>query len=148
MLDEDIKDFLIERNENLETLDREIVELERNPQDGKLIASIFRTIHTIKGTCGFFDFGILGSITHIAENLLSQARERQREVTPELISLVLETVDAVKMILRTIEETGREGADLYQGLRQKLEDAYRGVVIESVSARGSAVASSGAVAEV
>ncbi len=124
VLDEDVKDFLIESNENLETLDLEIVELERNPRDEKLIASIFRTIHTIKGTCGFFDFSILGSISHIAENLLSQAREKQREVTPELISLVLETVDAVRKILRSIENTGTEGADIYQPLRKKLEDAY------------------------
>ena len=123
--DEDLKDFLIESNENLESLDRQIVELEQNPQDQKLLASIFRTIHTIKGTCGFFDFPILGSITHIAENLLSQAREKQREVTPSLISLVLETVDGVRTILRNIEDSGAEGPDIYQDLHKRLEDAYK-----------------------
>jgi two-component system, chemotaxis family, sensor kinase CheA len=127
MLDEDVKDFLIESRENLETLDREIVELEQNCHDERLIASIFRTIHTIKGTCGFFGFSILGSITHIAENLLSQAREKQREVNPQLISLVLETVDSVKVLLHNIEESGSEGEDKYQDLRSRLERVCRDI---------------------
>jgi two-component system chemotaxis sensor kinase CheA len=51
---EEVREFLIESNENLGVLDQEIVELEKNPADEKLIASVFRTIHTIKGTCGIF----------------------------------------------------------------------------------------------
>ena len=125
MDDETIREFLIESNENLTNLDRELVELERRPQDAELIASIFRTIHTIKGTCGFFGFTILGSITHIAENILSQVRDRQRELTPGLISLVLETVDAVKAVLANIEASGAEGEDIYQGLRQRLEETHK-----------------------
>jgi two-component system chemotaxis sensor kinase CheA len=122
---EEIREFLIESNENLGNLDREIVELEKNPADEKLIASVFRTIHTIKGTSGFFGFDILGGVTHVAENILGQVREKQRELTPDLVSLVLETVDVVKVVLANIEERGEEGADVYQGLRQRLDDAYQ-----------------------
>jgi two-component system chemotaxis sensor kinase CheA len=121
---EEVREFLIESNENLGVLDREIVELEKTPGDEQLIASVFRTIHTIKGTCGFFGFEILGSITHVAENILGQVREKQRALTPDLVSLVLQTVDVVKLVLTNIEERGEEGADIYQDLRQRLDDAY------------------------
>ncbi len=117
---EEVREFLIESNENLGVLDREIVELEKNPADEKLIASAFRTIHTIKGTSGFFGFEILGSITHVAENILGQVREKQRPLTPELVSLVLQTVDVVKQVLANIEAHGEEGQDVYQELRQRL----------------------------
>ena len=121
---EEVREFLIESNENLGVLDGEIRELEKNPADEQLIASVFRTIHTIKGTCGFFGFEILGSIAHMAENILSQVREKQRPLTPELVSLVLQTVDVVKLVLANIEERGEEGEDVYQELRQRLDDAY------------------------
>jgi two-component system, chemotaxis family, sensor kinase CheA len=121
---EEVREFLIESNENLGVLDREIVELEKNPADEQLIASVFRTIHTIKGTCGFFGFEILGSITHVAENILGQVREKQRPLTPELVSLVLQTVDVVKLVLANIEDRGEEGEDIYQDLRQRLDDAF------------------------
>ncbi len=121
---EEVREFLIESNENLGVLDQEIVELEKNPTDEKLIASVFRTIHTIKGTSGFFGFEILGSITHVAENILGQVREKQRPLTPELVSLVLQTVDVVKQVLANIEERGEEGQDVYQELRRRLDDAY------------------------
>jgi two-component system chemotaxis sensor kinase CheA len=122
---EEVREFLIESNENLGVLDQEIVELEKNPTDEKLIASVFRTIHTIKGTSGFFGFDILGSITHVAENILGQVREKQRPLTPELVSLVLQTVDVVKAVLANIEERGEEGLDVYQDLRKRLDDAYQ-----------------------
>jgi two-component system chemotaxis sensor kinase CheA len=123
--DDEIREFLIESDENLANLDREIVLLEQNPKDMQLISSAFRTIHTIKGTCGFFGFSILGSVTHITENILSQVREGQRDLTPELISLVLEAVDAVKAILARIEATGAEGEDETGPLRDRLEAAHR-----------------------
>ena len=123
--DEAVREFLIESNENLAKLDRELVELEQNPGDTNLIASIFRTIHTIKGTSGFFGFSILGSITHIAESILSQVRDKQRELTPEIVSLILETVDAVKAVLTAIESNGSEGQDVYQELRERLTAVHK-----------------------
>jgi len=120
-----IREFLIESNENLAKLDREMVQLEQHPDDSSLIASIFRTIHTIKGTCGFFGFGTLESITHIAESILSQIRDKDRELTPEIVSLILETVDAVKVILASIEASNQEGDDVYQDLRKRLDQTHK-----------------------
>jgi HPt (histidine-containing phosphotransfer) domain-containing protein len=73
--DDVIREFLAESHENLSRLDQELVDLEKRPKDAALLAAIFRTIHTIKGTCGFLGFSKLETITHQAENLLSQLRD-------------------------------------------------------------------------
>ena len=119
-----INEFLIESNENLARLDQEMVELEQRPDDAELLAGIFRTIHTIKGTCGFLGFSTLEGITHLAENILGQLRSGERKLTQELVSLILETVDAIKQVLGTIEATGSEGEQRYEDLRRKLDAAY------------------------
>ena len=97
-----IREFLVESHENLWRPDRELVELEKHPKDAAPLASIFRTIHTIKSTCGFLAFTTLERISHQAENLLSQLRDGQRELTPSLVSLILETVDVMKTGMQPI----------------------------------------------
>ncbi len=121
-----IKEFLIESTENLARLEQEIVELEQCPDDPRLLAGIFRTIHTIKGTCGFLSFSNLESVTHIAENILSQLRNGERSLTPELTSLILQTVDAVKKELAHIESAGKESGEVYEDLRGRLTRACDG----------------------
>ncbi|WP_166820381.1 hybrid sensor histidine kinase/response regulator [Thalassoroseus pseudoceratinae] len=108
MTDDIVKEFLAESWENLGQLDSEIVQLEKRPTDTDLIASIFRTIHTIKGTCGFLGLPKLESVAHSAENVLGQMRSRALPVTPDAISLVLEAVDRTKELLDSIEMTGAE----------------------------------------
>src|SRR5215471_1291204 len=85
-MDEIVKDFLIESNENLDRLDQELVKLESSPSSGELLASIFRTIHTIKGSCGFLGFARLEKLAHAGENLLSQLRDGKLTLTPEITS--------------------------------------------------------------
>jgi two-component system chemotaxis sensor kinase CheA len=114
-----VREFLIESHENLARLDQEMVELEKRPRDTELLASVFRTVHTIKGTCGFLGFTHLEGITHLAENILNQLRSGERELTPELVSLILETVDAIKKVLKIVEASGTEGAETYQDLRRR-----------------------------
>jgi two-component system, chemotaxis family, sensor kinase CheA len=110
MNDSDIvKDFLIESYENLDRLDRDLVGLEKNPQDVQALAGVFRTIHTIKGTCGFLAFNKLEAVAHAGENLLARLRDRKLTLTPEITTALLSTVDAVRQMLREIETTGQEG---------------------------------------
>jgi two-component system chemotaxis sensor kinase CheA len=135
--DEVIREFLIESNENLNRLDSEIVDLERHPSPERL-ASIFRTIHTIKGTCGFLGFGVLEGITHHAETILSQLRTGQKTVDGALVSLILETIDAVRRILANVEASGAEGAADYAALTARLE---------SVAAQSAAPITQGGPAE-
>ena len=108
-MDDDIlQEFLAESWENLGQLDTQIVELEKSPEDADLLASIFRTIHTIKGTCGFIGLTGLGGVAHSAENVLGQMRTGDLAVSPRAISLVLQAVDRIKDLLRGLEETGKE----------------------------------------
>ena len=126
MDDQDIiREFLIESSENLARLDNEIVELERRPKDADLLASIFRTVHTIKGTCGFLGFSILEAITHEAETILSQLRAGEREVSGNVISMILEVIDATRAILDEIEHTSLEGSNHYPDLVQRLRAMAR-----------------------
>ncbi len=74
-LDEVIGEFLIESHESLDRLDRDLVALEEDPRSAETIASIFRTVHTIKGTCGFLGFEKLERLAHAAENLLGKLRD-------------------------------------------------------------------------
>jgi two-component system chemotaxis sensor kinase CheA len=104
-----VKDFLIESYENLDRLDRELVGLEKNPEDRDALASVFRTIHTIKGTCGFLGFNKLEAVAHVGENLLTRLRDRQLTLTPEITTALLNMVDAVRQMLGEIEKDGKEG---------------------------------------
>ncbi len=115
-----IQEFLVESYENLDQLDRDLVTLEQNPQDRDRLASIFRTIHTIKGTCGFFGFSKLESVAHVGENLLSKLRDGVLQLNPEITSALLALVDAVRTILSNIEGTGQEGNGDYGGLIETL----------------------------
>jgi len=119
---ETIREFLVESYENLSQLEQNLVALEQRPNDAALLGSIFRTFHTIKGACGFLAFSKLEKIAHQAENLLSQLRDGLRELTPELVSLILQTLDASRKVLASIENSGSEGdlqfEELIEGLRQ------------------------------
>jgi len=117
---ETIREFLVEAHENLERLDRDLVELEKRPKDSALLSSVFRTIHTIKGACGFLGFSRLERFTHQAESLLSQLRDGKRELDPEVVSLILETVDATRKVLASIEENGKEGNLSFDDLTERL----------------------------
>lgn len=71
VMDDLTREFLLESYENLDRLDQEFVKLETEPENLELLKSIFRTIHTIKGTCGFLGFTQLEKLAHAGENLLS-----------------------------------------------------------------------------
>src|SRR5579871_2658228 len=118
-----ISEFLVESYENLARLDQELVELEKRPKDAGLLASVFRTIHTIKGTCGFLGFTTLERITHQAENLLSQLRDGRRQFSPAVVTLILDTVDATRKVLTSIEATGDEGSNRFEDLAERLRAA-------------------------
>ncbi len=106
-----LKDFITEAKENLERLDEEFVELEQRPDDRELLSSIFRTIHTIKGTAGFFGFKTLEAIAHFAEDILSKLRDGLVAVDEEITDMLLKAVDYIKAIIAALEETGQEPVD-------------------------------------
>ncbi|HNJ39979.1 MAG TPA: Hpt domain-containing protein, partial [Acidobacteriota bacterium] len=115
-----VLEFLTESNENLARLDQEMVELEQHPGDKNLLASVFRTIHTIKGTCGFLGFSRLESLAHAGESLLSQLRDGQLALTPERTSGLLSMVDAIRQTLTCIEVEKNEGTTDYTPIIERL----------------------------
>jgi two-component system chemotaxis sensor kinase CheA len=104
-----IKEFLVESRENLDQLDRDLVELEGNPSSGELLARIFRTVHSIKGATGFLGFEKLGAVAHVGENLLSRLRDGVLVFGPEMATALLSLVDAIRKMLSDIETMGHEG---------------------------------------
>jgi two-component system chemotaxis sensor kinase CheA len=108
-LGEIVGEFLMESHENLDQIDRDLVDLEQAPNSRELIARIFRAIHTIKGTSGFLAFGRLETLAHAGESLLSRLRDGVQPVTAETITTLLATIDGVRSLLAAIEQTGNEG---------------------------------------
>src|SRR2546423_12000996 len=123
-MDEVVAEFLVESYENLDRLDRELVDLEQNPSADKL-AGIFRTIHTIKGTSGFLGYGKLESITHVGENLLSRLRDGELALDADITSGLLALVDGVRRILAAVEADGTEGDDDWTPLVERLAGLNR-----------------------
>jgi len=125
-MDDLIKEFLIESHENLDRLERDLVELEKDPHDKETLSSIFRTIHTLKGSAGFLGYGQLEAVSHVGENLLSRMRDGLLVINPDIAGALLATVDVVRRMLGEIESTGapeeRDYSELIQ-LLDRLKDA-------------------------
>ncbi|MBP5856068.1 chemotaxis protein CheW [Marivibrio halodurans] len=107
-MDDLLNEFLTETAESMDQLDVELVKLEQNPNDQQILSSIFRMVHTIKGTCGFLGLPRLESVAHASENVLGKIRDGELEVTADRISLVLESLDQIKALLAALEATEAE----------------------------------------
>lgn len=121
-MDDLLKEFLAETTEALEMLDSELVELEQRPTDPVLLGSIFRIMHTIKGTCGFLGLSRLESVAHAAEDVLGKVRDGELEVSVDAVSLVLSALDRIKELIAALGIEGQEpkGSDeeIISALRQ------------------------------
>jgi two-component system chemotaxis sensor kinase CheA len=134
-IDEIVTEFLVESHENLDQLDRDLLALEQNPGSRELLASVFRTIHTIKGTSGFLAFHRLEKLSHVGENLLSRLRDGRIALTEDRATALLKMVDTIRVLLGSIERTGTEGdgddSELISGLSSLLEDGASAAVAPS-----------------
>lgn len=119
--DDLIKDFLVQSYEDLDQLDRDLVELESTPDSEEHITRVFRVFHTIKGSCGFLGLKRLEALTHTTEHLLSALRDGSRQVDPELITLLLEVTDGVRNILKLVESSGSDADAEIESLTAKIE---------------------------
>ena len=115
-----IAEFLIESSENLDQLDKDLLALEADPADPQRLASVFRTVHTIKGNSGFFGFSKLGAIAHSGEHLLGKLRDGKLRLDGPVAAVLYAMVDAIRSILQAIEATGTEGDSDYRDLSRSL----------------------------
>ena len=121
-MDELTREFLIESQEGLDRMERCLTELESKPDDTGLLADIFRSVHTIKGTTGFLGFKRLEKLAHAGENLLGLLRDGKLAATQDVITGLLQLLDGLRSILRTIEEEGGEGEEVDAELIGRLEE--------------------------
>jgi two-component system chemotaxis sensor kinase CheA len=115
-----VQEFLVESYEALDRLDRDLLELEKDPSK-ETLQSIFRVVHTIKGTCGFLGFSKLERVAHAAESLLGGLRDGSLAFSPQIASALLTTGDALRTMLGSIERTGADGEEDYLHLVATLE---------------------------
>ncbi len=125
-MDDLIAEFITETNEGLQQLDTDLLRLEQNPNDKDLISRIFRLMHTIKGTCGFLALPRLETVAHRAENVMGRFRDGDLLVTPAYVTLILESLDRVRMLLGHIEANGSEPEGNDDDLTAKLDAVYEG----------------------
>ncbi|MCA0437343.1 MAG: chemotaxis protein CheW [Actinobacteria bacterium] len=125
-MEEIVQEFLIESHENLDQLDQDLLALERDPNSRELLSSIFRTLHTIKGTSGFLALHTLERVAHAGESLLSKLRDGEMALNNEIATTLLEMVDAVRALLGHIENDGNEGTETYEELVAHLQDLLEG----------------------
>src|SRR3984957_8965487 len=106
-MDELLRDFLTETNESIDVVDVELVRFEHDPNNAKILDNIFRLVHTIKGTCGFLGLPRLEALTHAAEALMGNFRDGA-SVTSDAVTLILATIDRIKMLLDRLERNQAE----------------------------------------
>lgn len=108
-----LQDFLVEAFELVEKLDEDLVELESTPEDLELLNGIFRVAHTIKGASSFLNFDVLTHLTHHMEDVLNKARHGELIITPDVMDVVLESIDLMKSLLNIIRDTSSDaGVDV------------------------------------
>lgn len=129
-MQEIMEDFLVEAFEMIEQLDQDLVELENNPEDLDLLNRIFRVAHTIKGSSSFLNFDILTRLTHNMEDVLNKARRDELKITPDVMDVVLHSVDLMKALLTAIRDSGT--------------DANSGIEIDDTVTKLQAISTGGA----
>lgn len=125
-IDDIVREFLIESYENLDQLDQDLVALESAPGSRELLSSVFRTIHTIKGTSGFLAFGDLERVAHVGESLLVELRDGRRLMDQHTTDVLLRMVDTIRDLLGRIESTGGEAGIEVDGVIAVIQRALDG----------------------
>ena len=125
MDEELLAEFLTESNENLASIEEQLLDLESDPGNSDRLDSIFRVVHTVKGSCGFLGLSRLEKVAHAGENLLGKIRSTKFPVDGDIISLLLESTDAIKDIIAGIEEQGSEPDLDHSSICERLAAAER-----------------------
>ena len=134
-MDELLSEFLTETGEGLDQLDVELVRFEQEPNNAEMLKTIFRLVHTVKGTCGFLGLNRLAKLAHAAETLMGQYRDGA-PVTAEGVSVILASIDRIKEILAGLERDGAEppgsDADLIGRLQMLALDEGDAVALDEM----------------
>ncbi len=106
-----IQEFVDEATTHLESIEEALLKLEKSPENANLINSIFRSVHSIKGTAGFFGLKKLVNCAHSIENLFGIIRRSEIKVDPKIIDVTLESLDLLKKMVFNISESENVNID-------------------------------------
>src|SRR3990172_8767107 len=126
-----VKEFLTESGDHLEAIELQILQLEENPDNVDSINTIFRPIHSMKGSAGFLGLKDLGTVSHELETLLDEARKGNLKITPSIIEILYEGVDILKrlrdLVAKKVEKIDVSGEIVdYATLIVKIKNALAG----------------------
>ena len=124
--DEALREFLVESYDNLEQVERDLLTLEREPSSEPVLNSVFRNMHTIKGSAGFLAYGTLERVAHVTENVLGSVRSGNIALDAEVSECMFKSVDAIRKILKSIESTRTDGEDTMTDLIASIESLHAG----------------------
>ena len=102
-------DFIAEAKEHLETIEPNLLELEKTPDNLALLNDIFRPMHSLKGASGFLGLNRINRLAHKAENILDELRKGAMVVTPDIMDVILESTDALRQMIENLEDSNSEG---------------------------------------
>ncbi len=132
-MNEVIREFLLESQENLAQLDADLVALEKDPHERSTLARVFRNLHTVKGSAGFLGLGKLQAVAHSAESLLSKLRAGELTFNAPIATALLKTIDAIREVLASLEAELDEGPGDYSALVQELDQLREGAAPPAVA---------------
>ncbi len=121
-----LQDFLVESFELIEQLDQDLVELETRPDDLELLNRIFRVAHTVKGASSFLNFDVLTHLTHHMEDVLNRARHGELIISPNIMDVILESIDLMTALLNTIRDTSSDDGIDVSGCVVRLDLCTKG----------------------
>ena len=104
-----VADFIAEAKEHLETIEPNLLELEKAPDNLALLNDIFRPMHSLKGASGFLGLNRINHLAHKSENILDELRKGSMQVTSEIMDVILSSTDALRQMIENLESTNSEG---------------------------------------
>lgn len=128
--EEILQDFLVEAGEILESLSEQLVELEQRPDDKDLLNAIFRGFHTVKGGAGFLSLDNMVKVCHITENLFDMLRRGERQATPDVMDVVLQSLDTVNDMFAELQ-SGEQPSPADPNLLDQLDAIVKGGAVVS-----------------
>ena len=135
-----LREFLVECYDNLEQVEHDLLLLERDPKSEEVLNSVFRNIHTIKGSAGFLAYSNLERVAHATENVLGSIRSNYFSMDSDVSESMFKAIDAIRKILQSIETIGNDGNDPFSSLVADMETLHATKLIDarSTPAKGAA----------
>lgn len=119
-------DFITEAKEHLETIEPNLLELEKAPDNLALLNDIFRPMHSLKGASGFLGLNKINHLAHKSENILDELRKGSMHVTSEIMDVILSSTDALRQMIDNLENTNTEGDVETESIIQQIDAIMAG----------------------